>query len=229
MNAIYSGPFVTLAKAEFSNSQNANIQKWSAYIKGDVKRQDYLHTALEWVSKGNIDDYMSRHRFDNNINELTTYFNSVIDWISSVFQDVESEMRGLNWGELYEKYHTNAYDPNAVHTKLKDLYADYFVKNRKGVFEYILGGCVDTKLLEIRIFDDVTKKTVYEQQTQEAKDNNTSNCPLCAIGNDNNKQRIYKQSEMDADHVTAWSNGGATDITNCTMLCKTHNRAKGNK
>ena len=229
MNAIYSGPFVTLAKAEFSNSQNANIQKWSAYIKGDVKRQDYLHTALEWVSKGNIDDYMSRHRFDNNINELTTYFNSVIDWISSVFQDVESEMRGLNWGELYEKYHTNAYDPNAVHTKLKDLYADYFVKNRKGVFEYILGGCVDTKLLEIRIFDDVTKKTVYEQQTQEAKDNNTSNCPLCAIGNDNNKQRIYKQSEMDADHVTAWSNGGATNITNCTMLCKTHNRAKGNK
>lgn len=229
MNAIYSGPFVTLAKAEFSNSQNANIQKWSAYIKGDVKRQDYLHTALEWVSKGNIDDYMSRHRFDDNINELTTYFNSVIDWISSVFQDVESEMRGLNWGELYEKYHANAYDPNAVHTKLKDLYADYFVKNRKGVFEYILGGCVDTKLLEIRIFDDVTKKTVYEQQTQEAKDNNTSNCPLCAIGNDNNKQRIYKQSEMDADHVTAWSNGGATDITNCTMLCKTHNRAKGNK
>ncbi len=229
MNAIYSGPFVTLAKAEFSNSQNANIQKWSAYIKGDVKRQDYLHTALEWVSKGNIDDYMSRHRFDDNINELTTYFNSVIDWISSVFQDVESEMRGLNWGELYEKYHANAYDPNAVHTKLKDLYADYFVKNRKGVFEYILGGCVDTKLLEIRIFDDVTKKTVYEQQTQEAKDNNTSNCPLCAIGNDNNKQRIYKQSEMDADHVTAWSNGGATDITNCTMLCKTHNRAKGNR
>lgn len=229
MNAIYSGPFVTLAKAEFSNSQNANIQKWSAYIKGDVKRQDYLHTALEWVSKGNIDDYMSRHRFDDNINELTTYFNSVIDWISSVFQDVESEMRGLNWGELYERYHANAYDPNAVHTKLKDLYADYFVKNRKGVFEYILGGCVDTKLLEIRIFDDVTKKTVYEQQTQEAKDNNTSNCPLCAIGNDNNKQRIYKQSEMDADHVTAWSNGGATDITNCTMLCKTHNRAKGNK
>ena len=229
MNAIYSGPFITLAKAEFSNSQNANIQKWSAYIKGDVKRQDYLHTALEWVSKGNIDEYMSRHRFDDNINELTTYFNSVIDWISSVFQDVESEMRGLNWGELYEKYHANAYDPNAVHTKLKDLYADYFVKNRKGVFEYILGGCVDTKLLEIRIFDDVTKKTVYEQQTQEAKDNNTSNCPLCAIGNDNNKQRIYKQSEMDADHVTAWSNGGATDITNCTMLCKTHNRAKGNK
>lgn len=229
LNAIYSGPFVTLAKAEFSNSQNANVQKWSAYISGDVKRQDFLRTALDWASKGNIDDYMSRHRFDDNITELKTYFNSVIDWISSVFQDVESEMRGLNWGELYEKYHTNAYDPNVVHTKLKDLYADYFVKNRKGIFEYILGGCIDTKLLEIRIFDDATKHAVYEKQTADAIANGVSNCPHCAQGNDNNKKRIYKIKEMDADHVTAWSKGGATDISNCTMLCSTHNKIKGNK
>ncbi len=229
LNAIYSGPFVTLAKAEFSNSQNANIQKWSAYISGDVKRQDYLRTALMWVSKGNIDDYMSRHRYDTNIAELKTYFNSVIDWVSSVFIDVETEMRSLNWGALYERFHTNAYNPNDVHDKLKALYADYFVKNRKGIFEYILGGCVDTKLLEIRIFDEVTKRTVYEQQTAGAKANGVSNCPLCAMGSDNNKQRIYKLKEMDADHVTAWSNGGATDISNCTMLCATHNRAKGNK
>ena len=229
LNAIYSGPFVTLAKAEFSNSQNANIQKWSAYISGDVKRQDYLRTALNWVSKGKIDDYMSSHRLDTDITELKTYFNSVIDWASSVFQDVESEMRGLNWGEYYEKYHSNAYDPKEVHNKLRELYADYFVKNRKGIFEYILGGCVDTKLLDIRIFDEVTKRTVYEAQTSEAEKKNESNCPLCALGNDNNKQRIYKLKEMDADHVAAWSNGGATDISNCTMLCKTHNCAKGNK
>ena len=228
-NAIHSGPFVTLAKSVFSNSQNANIQKWSAYISGDVKRQDYLRTALNWVSKGNIDDYMSRHRFDTNITELTTYFNSVIDWVSSVFQDVESEMRGLNWGALYEKYHMNAYSPVEVHNKLQALYADFFVKNRKGVFEYILGGCVDTKLLDIRIFDEVTKRTVYAQQTQAATAAGVSNCPLCAMGHDNNRQRIYKLKEMDADHVTAWSNGGATDINNCTMLCATHNRAKGNK
>ncbi len=109
------------------------------------------------------------------------------------------------------------------------MYADYFVKNRKGVFEYILGGCTDTKLLDIRIFDDVTKRTVYERQTTDATARGVSNCPLCAIGSDNNRQRIYKLKEMDADHVTAWSNGGATDISNCTMLCATHNRAKGNK
>lgn len=230
-NAIHSGPFVTLAKAEFSNSQNALIQKWSAYIRGDVKRQDYLRTALSWVSKGNIDEYMSRHRYDTNITELKVYFNSVIDWVSSVFQDVEPEMRGLNWGELYEKYHTNAYDPNAVSATITKLLheSDNIVKNRKGVFEYVLGGCTDTRLLDIRIFDDITKRRKYDQQTADAKARNVSNCPLCAIGNDNNKQRIYKLKEMEADHVTAWSNGGATDISNCTMLCITHNRAKGNK
>ncbi len=229
LNAVYSGPFVTLAKAEFSNSQNANIQKWSAYIRGDVKRQDFLHTALEWVSKGEIDNYMSNNRRKNDINELKTYFNTVIDWVSSVFQDVESEMRGLNWGELYEKYHATAYNPNEVHEKVRALYSDYFVKNRKGVFEYILGGCIDTKLLDIRIFDDVTRQTVYERQKADAEARNISNCPLCALGNDSNKNRIYKFAEMDADHVTAWSNGGATDIDNCTMLCITHNRAKGNR
>ena len=228
-NAIHSGPFVTLAKAEFSNSQNANIQKWSAYISGDVKRQDYLHTALKWVSHNNIDAYMSSHRYDTNINELKTYFNTVIDWVSSVFIDVESEMRGLEWGELYEKYHSKAYNPSDVHDLIDKLYSDLFVHNRKGIFEYILGGCVDTKLLEIRVFDEVTKQTVYRKQTAEANSNHKSNCPLCAIGNDLNKNRIYKLNEMDADHVTAWSKGGSTDIKNCQMLCKTHNRAKGNK
>lgn len=229
LNAIYSGPFVTLAKAEFSNSRNSNVQKWGAYIKGDVKRQDYLHTALMWVSKGNIDRYMSRHRRDTNILELKAYFDSVIDWASSVFLDTEKEMRVLNWGDLYERFHTNAYDPKEVREKLKSLYADYSVKNRKGIFEYILGGCTDARLLEIRIFDESTKITVYERQTAAAKATGKSNCPLCALGADNNSKRIWGLNEMDADHVTAWSNGGSTDISNCQMLCKTHNRAKGNK
>ena len=228
-NAVHSGPFVTLAKAEFSNSQNANIQKWSAYISGNVLRQDYLRTALEWVSKGNIDGYMSQHRYDTNINELKTYFNSVIDWVSSVFMDVDSTMCGLNWGELYEKYHHNAYDPQAVSALVQELLADFYVKDNKGIYEYILGGCTDKKLLNVRIFDEPTKKSVYTTQTAAAKQEGVSNCPLCAMGSDSNRTRIWKQNEMDADHVTAWSNGGATNITNCQMLCKTHNRAKGNR
>lgn len=229
LNSIYSGRFVTLAREEFSNSQNANIQKWSAYIKGNVNRQDYLATALDWVSKGNIDAYMSQHRFDTNINELKTYFNSVITWASTVFKDVKSDMRGLEWGRLYETYHNNSYNPNKVSEILCRLYADPQVQNTKGICEYILGGCKYTKLLNIRVFDDKTKSVVYEKQTQEAEEKHISNCPLCAIGNDNNKNRIWKLKEMDADHVTAWSKGGSTDINNCQMLCQTHNRAKGNK
>lgn len=229
LNAIHSGPFVTKAKEEFSNSQNANIQKWSAYISGSVNRQEYLHTALDWVSKGHIDEYMSRHRYDTDITELETYFNSVIDWVSGVFIDVDDSMRGLPWGALYEQYHRNAYDPQEVSEKVHELLEDDYVKDNKGIYEYILGGCEDTKLLNVRIFDDVTKKSVYLRQTKEANEKNISNCPLCALGNDSNKNRIYKLNEMDADHVSAWSRGGATDISNCQMLCKTHNRAKGNK
>lgn len=229
LNAVYSGPFVTLAKAEFSNSQNANVQMWSAYISGNVNRQDYLAAALDWVSHGHVGDYMSQHRYDDNINELKTYFTSVIDWASSVFIDVKNEMCGLEWGRLYEQYHQNAYNPAEVSQKLHELYADPYVTNKRGIVEYILGGCSDTKLLNIRIFSDVDKQAAYEQQTQAAQQQGISNCPLCAMSNDANHDRIWKLSEMDADHVTAWSKGGSTDISNCQMLCKTHNRAKGNK
>lgn len=228
-NAIHSGPFVTKAKEVFSNSQNANCQKWSAYISGNVLRQDYLRTALEWVSKDNIDSYMSKHRYDTDINELETYFNSVIDWISATFIDVENSMRGLEWGRLYETYHKNPYNPQEISNKIQELLADDCVGNIKGIYEYVLGGCTDSKLLNIRVFDDRTKKAVYAKQTADAKAKGESNCLLCALGNDNNKSRIWKLSEMDADHVTAWSKGGATDISNCQMLCKTHNRAKGNR
>lgn len=229
LNAIYSGPFVTLGKEEFSNSQNANVQKWSAYIKGSVDRQAFLERALDWVSKGNIDDYMSSHRNDKNINELKKYFNSVIDWISSVFTDVESEMCGLEWGRLYELYHKKSYDAKKVSAEVQKLYADPYVKNRKGIFEFILGGAVDTKLLEVRVFDEATKKTVYKEQTTKAEKKKASNCPLCAMGHDANKEKIWSSSDMDADHVSAWSKGGKSDIKNCQMLCKTHNRAKGNR
>jgi len=229
LNAIYSGPFVTLGKEEFSNSQNANIQKWSAYIKGSANRQAFFERALDWVSKGNIDDYMSIHRNDKNINELKKYFNSVIDWISSVFTNVESEMCGLEWGRLYEQYHKKAYDLNKVSTEVRKLYGDPYIKNRKGIFEFILGGSADTKLLEVRIFDEATKKAVYAKQTAKAEKKGESNCSHCAIGHDANKAKIWGLSDMDADHVSAWSKGGKSDIKNCEMLCKTHNRAKGNR
>ena len=229
LNAIYSGPFVTLAKAEFSNSQNANIQKWSAYVKGSANRQDYLERALDWVSKGDIGAYMSQHRTDQNITELKNYFDSVIDWVSSVFSDVEKEMQGLEWGRLYETHHKTSYDPAAVSIEVQKLYGDPFVKNRRGVFEYVLGGSADPRLLDIRVFDEATKRSVYAAQTKAAKVKGVSNCSLCAVGHDSNKSQIWAIKEMEADHVSAWSKGGATAASNCEMLCKTHNRAKGNR
>lgn len=235
LNAVYSGSFVTYAKEEFSNSNNKNINKWSRFIPGNAKRQDFLHAALAWISKDTgdskrIEDYMAVHRNDNNIQELKAYFTSVIDWITSVFDfNPEKEMCGLKWGALYEKYHQKAYNPAEVAAKVRELYEDFYVKNKKGIYEFILGGCQDTRLLDVRCFDEPTKKAVYAQQTEEAKKHELSNCPLCAIGHDANRQRIWKITEMDADHVTAWSKGGATDISNCQMLCQTHNRAKGNR
>ncbi len=229
LNAIYSGPFVTLAKAEFSNSQNANIQKWNAYIKGSANRQELLERALDWVSKGDIGGYMSAHRNETSINELKTYFNTVIDWVSTVFADVLSEMKGLEWGRLYEEYHSKSYDPKTVSDEVKKLAADPYVRKRNGIFEYLLGGSVDTRLLEVRVFDIGVKQSVYARQTQESKAKDVSNCPLCAIGPASNKSRIYKIDEMDADHIAAWSTGGDSSAKNCQMLCITHNRAKGNK
>ncbi len=229
MNAVYSGPFVTLGKEEFSNTQNSNIQKWSAYISGTANRQDFLERALEWVSKDTIGDYMSRHRYDANIKELKTYFNTVVDWVSSVFIDVEKEMRGLEWGRLYEVHHKKPYSPTQVSEEVKKLYGDPYVKNRRGIFEYILGGKSDTKLLDVRVFEEATKRAVYAKQLAEAAKDSTSNCPHCALGHDANKSKVWPLSDMDADHVAAWSKGGATAISNCEMLCKTHNRAKGNR
>lgn len=229
LNAIYSGPFVTLAKAEFSNSQNANIKKWSAYIKGSANRQDFLERALDWVGQGDIGGYMSQHRNDKNIKQLKTYFDSVIDWVSTVFLDVLPEMRGLEWGRLYEEYHGKSYDPKKMAKDVQKLAADDCVTSRKGIFEYLLGGAKEKKLLTIRVFDERVKKVAYAKQKQAAEAKGVSNCPLCAAGDNANKTRIYKLDEMDADHVSAWSKGGDSTAANCEMLCKTHNQSKGNR
>lgn len=229
LNAIYSGPFVTAAKEEFSNSMKPLLQKWKAYVKGNEKRQEILAEALRWVSHDDVDGYMAHHRFDANILELSTYFRTVIDWVATVFKGVEDEICGLNWGRLYETYHANAYDPDSVWTRVKALFADEYVRSRKGIFEYVLGGEKEPRLLDVRVFDTRETKVVYAKQTAAAEKKGVSNCPLCALGHDANAKRIWKFNEMDADHVTPWSKGGATDIKNCQMLCRTHNRAKGNR
>ncbi len=203
LNAVYSGPFVTAAKAEFSNSNNAMQNKWAAYVKGNPKRD---------------------------INEPKTYFTSVIDWTESIFTGSPAkEMRGLDWGRLYEEYHSTSYNAAKMSKEAESLLGDPAVHNRKGIYEYLLSGKKKKELLGVRFFDDRIKSEVYRKQTDRAKKEGVSNCPTCAAGSNSNKDRIYTPKEMEADHVTAWSNGGASSVANCEMLCVTHNRAKGNK
>lgn len=228
-NAAYHGPFVTMAREVFSNTGNANMNRWLTYVRGDPKRQEVLEAALDWVSGGDINDYMAAHRNDTDIDGLKNHFDTVIDWIDGVFDYTGSEMRGQEWGRLYGTYHKQAYSKQAVDGRLEELMADPQVTDKRGVIEYILGGETEKRLLNVRVFDKRTTKAVYRRQTDAAKAAGVSNCPMCAAsGQPNLEKRIYRESEMDADHVTAWSRGGATDESNCRMLCKTHNRSKGN-
>jgi hypothetical protein len=149
--------------------------------------------------------------------------------MASLFVSVESEMCGLGWGRLYELYHEKPYDTVVVDAEVKKLYGDPYVQNRRGIFEYILGGSTDTKLLNVRVFDTATRRSTYEKQTAAAKKSGESNCPLCALGHDASKDKIWAFADMDADYVAAWSKGGPTVGKNCQMLCKTHNGAKGNR
>ncbi|MBR5759299.1 MAG: DUF262 domain-containing protein, partial [Thermoguttaceae bacterium] len=197
-NASYHGPFVTKARAVFSNTGNANMKRWQAYVQGDPKRQAVLERALDWVSDGDIDGYMAARRNDESIDELKNHFDTVIDWVDSVFAYVGKEVCGLEWGRLYREYHSNAYSKSVVDKRVNELLADPQVTNKRGVFEYILGGEQNASLLNVRVFDEKTKKAVYERQTKEAQSKGVSNCPLCAIGHDSNRQKTYRLSEMDA-------------------------------
>lgn len=229
LNASYYGPFVTAARRVFSNSGNSQMHKWQTYINGDPKRQQILEAALDWVSNGNIKEYMSEHRADTSIDELVNHFDDVINWIDSLFDYTDKEVRGLPWGKYYKKYHNTPYNRDELNKKVEELMAAPYVHNKKGIFEYVLGGYKEPKLLEIRLFEDSVKRSRYEMQTKKAKEEGKSNCPLCAAGTNNNSTKIWAYKEMDADHVTAWSNGGKTDIDNCEMLCRIHNQSKGNK
>lgn len=228
LNAIYSGKFVTALKAIYSNSLNPMQQKWGTYVKGDPKRQEVLATVLDWVSRGHTEEYMAEHRQDENITSVTTYFDSVIGWVNSTFTVTYKEQRGLQWGALYEKYHNTPYNITTLNQRVETLMGDYYVKNKSGIFEYVLSDETNTKLLNIRCFDEPVKRAAYKRQTDKAKTEGISNCPYCAQLDGAAHTKIWELKDMDADHVTAWSKGGATDPANCQMLCKMHNKMKGN-
>lgn len=231
-NAIYSGAFVTAAKAIFSNSTNSRMYLWKKFVRGDARRQEILRTALEWLVKSSddaaVENYMSLHRRDKTADDLENYFEAVIAWAKNIFPDLRDEMCGLEWGRLYETYHANFPADKDFSAEVARLYEDDAVNNKSGIYEYLLSGGELAKLLQVRIFESSTKKTAYARQTKSAQAKGKSNCPMCAALRGKKSEKIWAFKEMEADHVTAWSKGGATDLSNCQMLCKPHNRLKGN-
>ncbi|WP_299306171.1 DUF262 domain-containing protein [uncultured Brachybacterium sp.] len=229
-NAVYHGQWVTKAKQYFSKNGCPAYGIASDYMKGSPIRQDYLETAISWISDGKITEYMGGHQHDANVNELWLYFKGVIDWVGATFPTKRpQQMRSVQWGALYNTYKDVKLEPAELEKRVADLMGDLDVKRKVGIYEFVLGGEAETKLLEVRVFDEKTKLAAYEQQTAAARESRTSNCPVCTAGSNANATRIYEYSEMDADHVTAWSKNGPTDLSNCEMLCVPHNRAKGNR
>jgi hypothetical protein len=228
-NAVYHGTWVTAAKKYFSKNGCPAYAIGSDYMSGTVNRQDYLETAIEWINDGDVNGYMGDHQHDPNASQLWLYFQGVIAWVETTFPKQRAQMKSVKWGPLHKKYRNASLDPIKLEERIAGLMADPDVKSKRGIYEFLLGGEVETKLLEVRVFDEKTKLAAYGKQSTAAESAEISNCPMCAAGTNNNAARIYELSEMEADHVAAWSKGGATDLSNCEMLCVPHNRSKGNK
>lgn len=219
-NAIYTGEWLSDAKRYFSKNGCVAYNLASKYLNGEVNRQDYLETALKWISaKENkkIEDYMSEHQHDTNASTLWLYFQTVINWAKTIFPKYRKEMKGLEWGLLYNAYGENAYNPQALENEISRLMQDDDITKRSGIYEYLLSG--NEKYLNIRAFTDNEKRQTYERQN--------GICPHCKA--EKRAKIQYELSEMEADHITPWCEGGKTNIDNCQMLCKEHNRRKSSK
>ena len=213
-NAVYTGEWLTDAKKYFSKNSCPAYQIGNKYLNGVANRQDYLQTALRWISARDgkvIEEYMSEHQHAANANELWLYFKSVIDWVMVLFPKYRKEMKGIEWGILYNKYHQNSYDSKKFEDRILELIDDDDVGSIKGIYEYLFDG--EEKHLSLRQFDDKTKRKVYEKQK--------GICAVCG--------KHFDLDEMEADHIDPWHDGGKTVIENCQMLCKPCNRRKSGK
>lgn len=213
-NAVYTGPWLSDAKLKFSKSNCAAYllaNDGGSLVDGSPIRQEYLETALSWINSGNIEDYMAKHQHEKNADKLWQYFQDAIAWVHKTFTKYRKEMKGVEWGRLYNKYKGIAYDAQEIEEKTLKLIDDDEVQSLKGIYEYILTG--EEKHLNLREFDDKIKRKVYEKQK--------GKCVWC--------KKTFKFEEMEADHITPWHEGGKTTTDNCQMLCKDDNRKKSGK
>jgi hypothetical protein len=210
-NAIYSGPWIIDAKRYFSKTGCVAYGIGEKYLNGTPIRQDYLETTIKWISADKIEEYMAKYQQDANAVALWNYFQAVISWVKANFSEYRKEMKGLEWGFLYNEHKDKVLDAKKIENEVKKLMEDEDVTNKKGIYQYILTS--NLKHLSIRAFDDKTKREVFEKQE--------GVCVKC--------EKKFEESQMEADHVNPWSEGGKTAKENCQMLCKSCNRRKSDK
>lgn len=207
-NAVYHGSWVTDAKRYFSKTGCPAYQIGSDYMNGTPIRQDYFETVIKWISENKIEDYMGKNQHKENAKELWDYFMEIIEWVKNSFPKYRKEMKGLPWGELYNKHKDKDLDSEKLEKEIIELMKDEDVTNKKGIYLYILNG--KERHLNIRTFDNRQKRETYTRQK--------GICPSC--------KEEFKIDEMEADHITPWHSGGKTIPGNCQMLCKECNRRK---
>ena len=220
-NAVYAGSWVSDAKRYFSKTGCAAYRLGNKYLKGTAIRQEYLESVIYWygdqaMPKLNIEECMMKHQHEPKAQDLWDYFQRVIEWVEWIFPTYRKEMEGLPWGLYYNRYHKNTYNPIALEQEIGTLMADEDVTKKRGIYKYVLEKAIgndDPSVLGIRAFSDSQKRTAYEQQG--------GVCPHCG--------KKYEYEEMEGDHITPWSKGGKTELTNLQMLCQACNRRKSNK
>lgn len=210
-NAIYTGTWLTDAKRYFSKSSCAAHNIGSDYLKGVAIRQDYLEATISWISNDNIEQYMADNQHKPNANELWLYFQSVINWIHAIFPNYRKEMKGVSFGSLYNDFKNKEFDSTKLEIEISRLMQDEDVTKKSGIYTYVL--TKNEKYLNIRTFTDKQKRESYEKQK--------GICVKCT--------KHFELSEMEADHITPWHEGGKTNSENCQMLCLDDNRKKSGK
>jgi len=213
-NSVFTGPWLSDAKLKFSKTNCVAYLLSSdggQLINGSPIRQEFFGIVLSWINNEKIKEYMSKHQYDKNANELWEYFQKVIGWVRKTFPNYRREMKGVNWGELYNKFKSKKLNSDKLEKEITELMQDEDVSNPKGIYPYVLTR--DEKYLNIRTFTDKQKRKAYEKQK--------GICPKC--------NNYFKIAGMEADHIKLWSKGGKTIDENCQMLCKNDHREKSSK
>jgi len=210
-NAVYSGSWITDARRYFSKRGGPAYEIGRKYLNGVPERQDYLQTVIKWISKNEIEDCMAQNQHKQSSNDLWLYFNMIITWIEATFINYRENMKGVDWGTLFDEHGKDKLDPSKLECEISKLSKDSDVENKRGIYSYVLNG--DERFLEIRAFDENDRVEAYEKQK--------GICPNC--------KEKFKMQEMEADHIKPWSKGGRTIPENLQMLCQKDNKVAGNK